>query len=99
MNQLVWHGTLISFAALVCASLGFCSTNMLHLMSTTLRGENHISWQNAAIVAWTGMRGVVSLAAALAVPLTLSDGRPSPDVTTFCSSRFASFWQRLYFKA
>ncbi len=30
------------------------------------------------IVAWTGMRGVVSLAAALAVPLKLNDGSPFP---------------------
>jgi CPA1 family monovalent cation:H+ antiporter len=30
------------------------------------------------IVAWTGMRGVVSLAAALAIPLTLADGSPFP---------------------
>jgi NhaP-type Na+/H+ or K+/H+ antiporter len=28
------------------------------------------------IVGWTGMRGVLSLAAALSLPLTLSDGRP-----------------------
>jgi CPA1 family monovalent cation:H+ antiporter len=46
-------------------------------------------WQNTAIVAWTGMRGVVSLAAALAVPLTLSDGSPFPGrdyilFITFC---------------
>ena len=42
-----------------------------------------------AIVAWTGMRGVVSLAAARAVPLTLPDGSPFPGrdnimVVTFC---------------
>ena len=91
LNQLVWHGTLISFAAIsVRIAWVFTSTNMLHLMSTTLRrGESHSAWQNAAIVAWTGMRGVVSLAAALAVPLTLSDGRPFPGrdyilFVTFC---------------
>jgi len=48
-------------------------------MSVTLRERDPSpAWQNAAIVAWTGMRGVVSLAAALAVPLTLSDGSPFP---------------------
>ena len=35
-------------------------------------------WQWVSIVAWTGMRGVVSLAAALALPLTLTDGKPFP---------------------
>jgi monovalent cation/hydrogen antiporter len=34
--------------------------------------------QQAAIVAWSGMRGVVSLAAAFALPLTLSDGKSFP---------------------
>ena len=36
--------------------------------------------RNVAVVAWTQMRGVVSLAAALALPITLADGRtPFPD--------------------
>src|SRR5438445_3862122 len=34
--------------------------------------------QQAAIVGWSGMRGVVSLAAAFALPLTLSDGKAFP---------------------
>ncbi len=36
------------------------------------------SWRNIAIIGWTGMRGVVSLAAAFALPLALADGRPFP---------------------
>lgn len=35
-------------------------------------------WQNVFIVAWTGMRGVVSLATALALPLTVMDGSLFP---------------------
>jgi Na+/H+ antiporter len=35
-------------------------------------------WQNVCVVGWTGMRGVVSLAAALALPVTLPDGKPFP---------------------
>ena len=35
-------------------------------------------WQNVAIIAWTGMRGVVSLAAALALPMTTGAGKPFP---------------------
>jgi monovalent cation/hydrogen antiporter len=31
-----------------------------------------------ALVSWTGMRGIVSLAAALALPLKLADGQPFP---------------------
>lgn len=36
------------------------------------------SWRQVAVVGWTGMRGAVSLAAALALPLTVADGRPFP---------------------
>jgi hypothetical protein len=35
-------------------------------------------WQWTAMVAWTGMRGAVSLAAALAIPLTTDLGEPFP---------------------
>ncbi len=35
-------------------------------------------WQTPLIIGWTGMRGVVSLAAALSIPLTLDDGSPFP---------------------
>ncbi len=37
-----------------------------------------LSIGEAVVVSWAGMRGVVSLAAALALPLTLPDGRPFP---------------------
>ena len=35
-------------------------------------------WQQVALVAWTGMRGAVSLAAALALPLMTDAGKPFP---------------------
>lgn len=35
-------------------------------------------WRNLFVFGWTGMRGVVSLAAALAIPVTLSDGSEFP---------------------
>jgi monovalent cation/hydrogen antiporter len=37
------------------------------------------SWQAKAVVAWSGMRGAVSLAAALALPLTIDSGAAFPD--------------------
>ncbi|MGI4792269.1 MAG: Na+/H+ antiporter [Janthinobacterium lividum] len=36
-------------------------------------------WQEVAVVAWTGMRGGISLAAALALPLTISGNVPFPE--------------------
>jgi CPA1 family monovalent cation:H+ antiporter len=44
-----------------------------------LREQDPPDWAFAAIVGWTGMRGAVSLAAALAIPETLGNGQPFPD--------------------
>jgi Na+/H+ antiporter len=91
LKQLFWHGALISCAAIVVRiTWVFASTNVLRLISASLRKRDpYPAWQNLAIVAWTGMRGVVSLAAALALPLTLSDGSAFPGrdyilLITFC---------------
>jgi monovalent cation/hydrogen antiporter len=35
-------------------------------------------WQSVLVVGWTGMRGVVSLAAAMAIPLKTTDGQDFP---------------------
>ena len=37
------------------------------------------AWREGMVVGWAGMRGGVSLAAAMAVPLRLADGSPFPD--------------------
>jgi CPA1 family monovalent cation:H+ antiporter len=41
--------------------------------------ERYPSWRPIVLVAWNGMRGAVSLAAALAIPLTVEGGGPFPD--------------------
>jgi CPA1 family monovalent cation:H+ antiporter len=53
-------------------------------LARKLRGrESHpVAWQNVAIVSWAGMRGVVSLAAAFAIPLDF-EGRPTMLFLTF----------------
>jgi len=37
------------------------------------------SWRASALIAFIGLRGIVSLAAAMALPLTLPDGNPLPE--------------------
>ena len=45
-----------------------------------VRGRRPTSrWQDSAVVAWSGMRGAVSLAAALALPFGTLAGSPFPD--------------------
>ena len=46
-------------------------------------------WRNVMVIAWTGPRGAVSLAAALAIPLVITGGTPFPErdvliFLTFC---------------
>lgn len=91
LKQLIWHGAVISFAA-IAVRIGwvFTATSLAHWTSAYFRKGNPFpAWQNMAFIAWTGMRGVVSLAAALAVPLTISNGSPFPGrdyilFITFC---------------
>ena len=46
-------------------------------------------WQLVTVVAWTGMRGVVSLASAIALPQTTAGGQPFPQRDLIL---FLTFW-------
>lgn len=57
-------------------------------------------WGQLTVIGWAGMRGVVSLAAALALPLSTQDGSPFPKreliiFTTFCVILFTLVVQSL----
>src|SRR3989440_7447453 len=54
----------------------FGATYLPRLLSRTFRHKNPAPWQHTALIAWTGMRGADSLAAALAVPFVLANGEP-----------------------
>jgi CPA1 family monovalent cation:H+ antiporter len=86
-------GSIVVDAAAVCAAVilirflwVFPVTYVPRLFSRRLRErEPAVHWQFSAIVAWTGMRGAVSLAAALAIPQTIDGGGdfPQRDVIVF----------------
>jgi CPA1 family monovalent cation:H+ antiporter len=42
------------------------------------RYEDPVHWRSRVLLAYTGMRGIVSLAAALAIPYTAANGAPLP---------------------
>ena len=48
------------------------------LFKSIRQNEPYPKWQAVFLIGWSGMRGVVSLAAALAVPLTLVNGNAFP---------------------
>lgn len=37
-------------------------------------GKQYMDWKNALVIGWSGMRGIVSVATAIALPVTLSNG-------------------------
>ena len=47
-----------------------------------------LSWQENVVVSWTGMRGVVTLAAAAAIPVTTVSGEPFPERATIQAIAF-----------
>jgi len=53
----------------------------------SLYSDERIDWKNSLIIGWSGMRGIVSLASALALPLTLDNGTvfPHRDILIFMS--------------
>ena len=54
-----------------------------------LRRDPYPPWQQVTVVAWTGMRGVVSLASALALPTTVAGGAAFPNRDLI---QFLTFW-------
>jgi monovalent cation/hydrogen antiporter len=80
LGRLVVQGAIISATAiairLVWVPLG---SVIPRLLSPRLRRRDPIPpLSHIFLVAWTGMRGIVSLAAALALPLTTAQGTPFP---------------------
>ena len=80
-------GELIGYAAAVCATviatrLVWSFTVVYIVRALDRRPQQRlrrVGWRERLISSWSGMRGAVSLAAALALPLTTDAGKPLPD--------------------
>jgi monovalent cation/hydrogen antiporter len=81
MNQLIGYALLISLAVIVIRILWvFPATYLPRLFLKKLCARDpYPDWRHVTIIAWTGMRGVVSLAAALALQETF----PGRDLILF----------------
>ena len=84
---LLWQALLIGLAVIaVRLAWVFPAASLPRLVSARLRARDpYPGWRSVAIVAWIGMRGGLSLAAALALPLTLTSGVlfPQRDLVIF----------------
>jgi len=78
--SLIENSLLVSAAVvLVRIAWVFPGAYLPFLLSKKVRLREPLpEWQNLAIIAWSGMRGVISLAAAFALPFVLADGSPFP---------------------
>jgi CPA1 family monovalent cation:H+ antiporter len=78
-GTLALYGIVLSAVVIVVRFIWILPSAMLPLYFSrrTLQKEQ-FSPRNMVVFGWAGMRGVVSMAAALALPLTLSDGTPFP---------------------
>ena len=73
-SRLLWYAVLVSLTVIV---LRFAWVFLvLNLPKWIARRMSN--WRGAVFLSWTGMRGAVSLAAALALPLQTDDGAPFP---------------------
>jgi monovalent cation/hydrogen antiporter len=89
--ELVLYGALVSLAVILARFLWvFPATYVPRWLSRRIRQRDPSPpVRQVTVIAWTGMRGVISLAAALALPLTTAGGQPFPGrdlilFLTFC---------------
>ncbi len=87
----LWIGLIISALVIVVRiAWVYPATYLPRLIWKSInRNEGSPSWKFIFVMSWSGMRGIVSLAAALAIPLTTNAGRPFPGRSeivfiTFC---------------
>jgi monovalent cation/hydrogen antiporter len=79
LSEAIWYGLVISFVLvltrLLCTLGASPFTTVMSRLITV--ADPTPGWRNPLILGWAGMRGVVSLAAALSIPLVIR-GQPFP---------------------
>jgi monovalent cation/hydrogen antiporter len=81
LSELAISGAIVSGVVIVTRFIWmYPATYLPRMLSPSLRRTDPSPpWQWPFMLAFTGVRGIVSLAAALAIPLTVTDGSPFPD--------------------
>lgn len=88
--ELVLYGLIISLVVIVVRFVWVIPAALLpRYLSKRIREREKFDFRNLMVVGWAGMRGVVSMAAALALPLIMDNGQAFPHrnlivYLTFC---------------
>jgi monovalent cation/hydrogen antiporter len=80
LGSVLTAGVIVSVVAIVVRLIWVpIATVLPRMLSTEIRKREPVpNPKSVALVAWTGMRGIVSLASALALPIALNDGTKFP---------------------
>ncbi|HET9431251.1 MAG TPA: Na+/H+ antiporter, partial [Chitinophagaceae bacterium] len=80
LGRAIWYGLVISLVLIVTRLLcTFGASVFTRFMSRFITvADPDPGWKGPLIIGWAGMRGVVSLAAALSIPLLIEAGNPFP---------------------
>jgi monovalent cation/hydrogen antiporter len=80
LGKAIGYGLAISFTLIVARLLcTFGASLFTRFMSHFITvADANPGWKGPIILGWAGMRGVVSLAAALSIPLMIQEGQPFP---------------------
>jgi len=80
LATLLWQGAVLSVTAILIRMVWVpIAAYVPRAISPRLRARDPMpAWSALFLIGWTGMRGIVSLAAALALPLTTAAGTPLP---------------------
>jgi monovalent cation/hydrogen antiporter len=80
LGTAIWYGLAISFVLVIARLLCTLGASVFtRIMSNFITvAETNPGWRSPIVLGWAGMRGVVSLAAALSIPLLLENGQPFP---------------------
>ncbi|MDQ8702185.1 Na+/H+ antiporter [Streptomyces sp. LHD-70] len=77
--QALWYAVAVFLVVVAARFVWVYPATFLPRLSRRIRErETSPTWTGPLIVGWAGMRGVVSLAIAFSIPLTLDDGEPFP---------------------
>lgn len=80
LGRAIWYGLAISFVLIVTRVLSTLGSSLFtRFMSHFITvADNNPGWRGPLVLGWAGMRGVVSLAAALSIPILINDEQPFP---------------------
>jgi Na+/H+ antiporter len=82
--QLIWYAVAVAATCIVARLAWVFAQGFIPATNEPEHVEGKADWSHVAILSWTGMRGGVSLAAALAIPLATAAGPfPHRDLVIF----------------